>query len=171
VLILLAFGAFLRVADAGPMDDPLVSLFGTTCFAQYTNLDGLRSNLQRDKFQELNGTAAKPFLGPGTGRVWISSFQGSQYAIAVRDDGVCAVFAQQALVERVRKRFVETFSTTSLPFESKEVPMRSPNSMTHTIAYGWAQPTASTQLLFTLTTVDDPSAGIQAMLSMARIKR
>ena len=171
MLALLALGAFVHVAAADALDDPFISLFGTTCFSQYTNLGGLSSNLQRDNFSELTGMAAKPFLGNGIGRVWTSSFQSYLYAIAVRDDGVCAVFAQRVLPERAKERFKATFSSGPSPMKSQEIQVLSPNSTTQTISYAWFSPGSDNQIQFTLTIVNDAAADIQAMVSMARVRR
>jgi hypothetical protein len=120
----------------------------------------------------LEGEAAKFFLGGTDGTAWSINGGNSKYVVALRNDGVCAVFAQRAPIDEVTRNFVASVSMAPPPLVSVERPAKGPSTeYVTTTAYGWSREQDKTELLFTLTTSSDELSPVKAMASVALVAK
>jgi hypothetical protein len=167
VLDLLVLGTFLRVADVPIQSDPFLAVFTATCMQHYYDKNKLRTLLSAEPDSTLSSQEAAYFLRGGAGSAWRIGYQDRRYVVSLRDDGICAVFAQQAAVESVRDGFTKLVSSAGPPFEARQVNIGPNTGSLRTLSFAWARPSDATQLQFTLTTSDEPTAQVKAMASMA----
>jgi hypothetical protein len=115
---------------------------------------------------------AEFFLGGNPGKAWFVNAPSTVYVVALRDDTVCAVFAQRANSDQVRARFSALVGEAPLPLVAtvQDATAVGPNN-THTLnmAYSWSRPEDKDELLFVLTTSDNSEATAQAMISMSLV--
>ncbi|GGD47406.1 NMCC_0638 family (lipo)protein [Pseudoxanthomonas indica] len=147
-------------------------LFASTCMAHFYATDDLRKQMQGDGSEPMGAEDARYFLGGKPGTAWRVSLPSSRFVVSLLDTGMCAVFAESADAAAEQRSFArlvniapEPLVATALDYSS-----RSPkNATTH--AYSWGRPQDKSELLFTLTTANDASGGIQAMASMALVAK
>jgi hypothetical protein len=117
---------------------------------------------------------AEFFLGKSPGKAWLVVAPSTAYVVALRDDTLCAVFAQRADADSTRAGFSALVGTAPAPLVAVEVESGSlgPNNEHEgTIAYSWSRPEDTVELLFVLTTTDSKDATAQAMASMSLVAR
>src|SRR5690606_13592786 len=102
-LVSLAIGSLLvllsspgaALPNAKPMSE-FFSLFAATCLINAYTPDRLRETLSTPLTPELPKESAAPFLGGKSGTVWRFIYGKGEYAVALIDSNVCAVFARRA---------------------------------------------------------------------------
>ncbi|TBR36591.1 MULTISPECIES: NMCC_0638 family (lipo)protein [Dyella] len=165
-------------ARAAPADGHtfFIQLFASTCMKHYTHLEGLKDAMAAEHAAELPAEKSGFFLGGQPGKAWVrSDSDGVGYVVSLRDDGICAVFAQKADTVMVEQQFNAIASTSPKPLVAEK--LMDQNKMVetgpiHTISYGWsAGKSDNTQLTFTLTTAVSPDAPVQAMASLVRTQK
>jgi hypothetical protein len=168
VLVSTLLTGFLQVAAPEATPDAFMAVFTTTCMKYYDSSDKLRAAMKASGTAALTGDAAAFFLSRRPGTAWGVSAQERRYIVALRDDGICTVFAQQADVDAVRQGFTRLVSKASPPLEARSLPGGpSGGGVVQTTTYAWSRPADETQLVFTLTTSTSPAAPVQAMASVA----
>ncbi|WP_266169228.1 NMCC_0638 family (lipo)protein [Dyella subtropica] len=173
--------ALLLASTAGQAQDAtdasafFVKLYATTCMKHYAKPEALKAEFEAAKTPALADATAKNFLGGMPGTAWARSGPGDgKFVVSLRDDGVCAVFAQQADAINVEQQFTALVSSSPAPLKaSPEQDERgmAPTGPIHTLSYAWARPGDTSKLLFTLTTAVSPDAPVQAMATLARVAK
>lgn len=159
---------------SAPSSDPFTSLFAQTCMQHHAAPEALRAMLGEWGAAELPAEAAAPFLGGGAGTAWALVRADVRYAVALQSTGICAVFAQRADVAAVRRHFAAIVAASPAPLVAHELPSpaSAPNAgALRTISYAWTREGDASELAFTLTTSDEPVPRIQAMASLATVKK
>ncbi|MEO8308697.1 MAG: hypothetical protein ABI616_11735 [Pseudomonadota bacterium] len=151
--------------DAGP--DSFVALYSTTCMKYYNSAEKLRATMKEGGMTELTGAGSAFFLARQTGIAWRVPIEGESYVVALRQDGICTVFAEHAAIETVRKDFTKLVSKATPPVQAVSLPGGPSGTAVQTITYAWTRPADDEQLVFTLTTTTDPKAPTQAMATVA----
>jgi len=153
--------------------DSFTTLFAFTCMKHFYAHDQLRADMAASNAAVLPQDRAAFFLNGTHGTAWAVLENEQRYVVVLRDDDICAVYAQHAPVEVVQKNFVALVSSSPAPLVAEQLnsAISGPNSdVLHTIAYAWSRPKDDTQLTFTLTTSTD-GVPVQAMASMAYSKK
>lgn len=168
---LLAIAALLpALAAASPASDGINDLFAGTCMKHFYSQDNLRKAMS--DALEAPVEKAEFFLGGNPGKAWFVVAPSTAYVVALRDDTVCAVFAQHANPDQVRAGFLALVATAPEPLvaEAQNATGLGPNDAhTRTTAYSWSRPEDKDELLFVLTTSDRNDATAQAMVSMSLV--
>lgn len=169
-LLLAAMPGFAQDGDAAAF---FVKLYAEKCMKHYAKPEALKAEFEAAKTPELPADAAGFFLGGSPGKAWPQRGPGEgRFVVSLRDDGVCAVFAQYADDVSVEQRFKDLASTSPAPLtatrEKDEHGMAATGPI-HTLSYVWSRPGDSTRLEFTLTTAVSPDAPVQAMATLARV--
>lgn len=154
--------------------DDFNMLFANTCMKYFYAQDGLKKAMAEQRAGVLDGEQAEFFLGGQPGTAWIITISGDKYVVSLRDDSLCAVFAQRADSEAVQRGFGALVDSAPEPLTAKRLddPALGPNTASaRTIAFSWGREQDDSELVFTLTTSDDVSATAQAMASMALSKK
>ena len=116
----------------------------------------------------LQGEPSSFFLGGKPGTAWSVQADTGKYVVSLRDDNVCAVFAQRANVSEIQDNFTSLVTVAPDPLVAIEREPAGPNSDTlKTVSYAWTRPKDKSELLFTLTTSTEASPTVQAMASLA----
>jgi hypothetical protein len=146
--------------------DTFTRLFAHTCMKHFYSQDKLRQDMASNPV--LQGKPSSFFLGGKPGTAWSVQADTGKYVVSLRDDNVCAVFAQRANISEVQDNFVSLVAVARDPLISIEREPAGPNSDTlKTVSYAWTRPKDKTELLFTLTTSAETSPTVQAMASLA----
>jgi hypothetical protein len=171
--LLLTIGLFLVALPAWPLgsndSDSFTTLFAYTCMKNFYAHDQLRAEMAKSNSTALPQDRAAFFLNGAPGTAWAVLEGGQRYVVVLRDDAICAVYAQHAPVEVVQKNFIALVSSSPAPLVAEKLDSATagPNSdVLHTITYAWSRPKDDTELTFTLTTSMD-GVPVQAMASMA----
>ena len=156
------------VASEASQPEAFTALFASTCMKHFYSQDELRAEMSAERADVLRGEPSSFFLGGKSGTAWSVLIAGGKYVVALRDDSVCAVFAQRAPVAEVQTNFVSLVATAPEPLVASPRDATGPNSgALKTIAYSWYRPEDKTELLFTLTTSSEAAPVVQAMASLA----
>jgi hypothetical protein len=135
--------------------DTFTMLFASTCMEHFYSQDQLRAQMVSLNARVLSGDRATFFLGGEHGTAWAVLRAGQRYVIALRDDGICAAYAQHANVDEVQEGFIGLVSSSPAPLVAERLGGASSGpdrGALHPIAYAWSRPNDKTQLTFTLTT-------------------
>lgn len=169
-LLLTAAPAFAQDGDAAAF---FIKLYAEKCMKHYAKPEALKAEFEAAKTPELPADTAKFFLGGEPGKAWPQRGPGQgRFVVSLRDDGVCAVFAQYADDVSVEQKFKDMVSTSPAPLTAtREKDDRSIEATgpIHTLSYAWARAGDPTKLQFTLTTAVSPDAPVQAMATLARV--
>lgn len=170
LLIAVLLAPWSLVYSAKEPPDPFVGLFAQSCVRHFTDQDKLRELLTSQDIRTLPAGDAASFLGGQKGTAWAVEWAGRPYILALRDDRVCAVFAQRASARKVQEGFASMVSTPPKPMVAAKLDdaFAGPNNDNLTsVAYAWSRPEDKVQIQFTLTTSNAEAAGVQAMATMA----
>jgi hypothetical protein len=149
--------------------DAFTALFASTCMKHFYSHDQLRAEMAALNAPVLAGDQAAFFLGGVHGTAWTVLQAGQRYVVALRDDGICAAYAQHADVPEVQADFTGLVSSSPAPLVAERLDgaLSGPDrGALHTIAYAWSRPNDKTQLTFTLTTSTE-GVPVQAMASVS----
>lgn len=98
------FLALLTIpAGASGQLDAFTELFARTCMQHFYSQDKLRQEMAQHP--ALAGEQAAFFLGGTDGAAWQVERSGAKFVVSVREDGLCAVFAQRAQASEVQRNF------------------------------------------------------------------
>ena len=159
---------------ASPPPDSIGDLFAGTCMKHFYSQDALRKAMSDTGAPEASPEKAEFFLGGNPGKAWFVIGPSTAYVVALRDDTVCAVFAERADADQAHAGFADLVSTAPEPLVAavQDADALGPNdSHTRTAAYSWSRPEDKDELLFVLTTSDSPEATAQAMASVSLVGR
>ena len=174
VVALLLVSANTRAQDA-EASAFFMKLYTTTCMKHYAKPEALSAEFTAAKTPTLPDDTARAFLGGMPGKAWPQRGPGEgKFVVSLRDDGVCAVFAQYADTINVEQQFTALVATSPAPLTSsreQDDHGMAPTGPIHTLSYAWARPGDSTKLVFTLTTAVSPDAPVQAMATLARVTK
>lgn len=165
----LAAALLPALAAASPPPVSISNLFADTCMKHFYSQDKLRQ-LMGVGAPEAPREKAAFFLGGAPGKAWFAVSPSGAYVVALRDDTICAVFAQRADADHVRSGFSDLVSTAPEPLVAAVLDSTGlgPNDAhSRTMAYSWSRPEDKDELLFVLTTSDSSNATAQAMVSMS----
>lgn len=151
--------------------DDFNMLFASTCMKHFHTPDALREAMAASDTEELIGEQARFFLGGASGRAWILSGPRGMFVVSLRDDAICAVFAQKADPAVVRAGFEALVQAAPAPLASRRVEDPEMQDHAETVTYAWSRPEDEVDLVFMLTTSTDPDVSAQAMASMAVAKK
>ena len=169
----LAIAALLPIlATASPPPDSINDLFAGTCMKYFYSQDNLRKAMDEIGAPEAPPEKAEFFLGGNPGKAWFVVAPSTAYVVALRDDTICAVFAQHADPNQVHAGFSALVSTAPEPLVAvaQDATGLGPNDAhTRTMAYTWSRPEDEDELLFVLTTTDSSDATAQAVVSLSLV--
>ncbi|MCD9029050.1 hypothetical protein LDO26_12650 [Luteimonas sp. BDR2-5] len=134
--------------------------------------DNLRKAMSDMGAPEAPPDKAEFFLGGNPGKAWFVIAPSTTYVVALRDDTVCAVFAQRANPDHAHAGFSALVGTAPEPLLAavQDATGLGPNDKhTRTMAYAWSRPEDKDELLFILTTSKSSEATAQAMASMSLV--
>ena len=160
------------LAAASPPPDGIGALFTGTCKKHFYSQDELRGFMAEIGAPEAPPEKAEFFLGGKPGKAWFVFAPSTTYVVALRDDTVCAVFAQRADPARVQAEFSALVSAAPEPLvaAAQDAAELGPNDAhARTMAFSWSRPEDKDELLFVLTTSDSSDATAQAMISMSLV--
>ena len=160
------------LAVASPPPDSINDLFAGTCMKHFHSQDNLRKAMGDIGAPEAPPEKAEFFLGGNPGKAWFVIAPSTAYVVALRDDTVCAVFAQRANPDQVHAGFSALVGTAPEPLvaAAQDATDLGPNEPhIRTTAYSWSRPEDKDELLFVLTTSDSSDATAQAMASMSLV--
>ncbi|TDK21739.1 hypothetical protein E2F46_14455 [Luteimonas aestuarii] len=160
---------------SGPVDgslDAFSTLFASTCMQHYDSQDALTAAITAYGGQDVPAGNASFFLGGKGGAAWIILAEEGRFVVSLREDGTCAVFAQRAIAEAARAGFQSLVSTAHPPLlaEPRTMPT-AVDEQSRTLACAWFRPEDDSELLFVLTTSDDPDANVQAVATVSIASR
>ncbi|WP_425480565.1 NMCC_0638 family (lipo)protein [Luteimonas terricola] len=160
------------LATASTPSDSINDLFAGTCMKHFYSQDNLRKAMGDIGAPEAPPEKAEFFLDGNSGTAWFVVAPSTTYVVALRDDTVCAVFAQRADPNQVHAGFSALVGTAPEPLmaAAQEATGLGPNApYTRTMAYTWSRSEDKDELLFVLTTSDSSDATAQAMVSMSLV--
>ncbi|MDH5829085.1 hypothetical protein QFW80_00910 [Luteimonas sp. M1R5S18] len=134
--------------------------------------DNLRKAMGDIGASEAPPEKAEFFLGGNPGKAWFVIAPPTAYVVALRDDTVCAVFAQRADPDQAHAGFSALVGTAPEPLVAAvqdPAGLRPNDAHTRTMAYSWSRSEDKDELLFVLTTSDKSDATAQAMASMSLV--
>ena len=170
---LLAVAAlFPAFAVASMPPDSINDLFAGTCMKHFYSQDSLRKAMSDIGAPEAPVEKAEFFLAGKPGKAWFVVAPSTAYVVALRDDSVCAVFAQRANADQAHSGFSNMVGTAPEPLvaTAQGATALGPQApQTRTTAYSWSRSEDKDQLLFVLTTSDSADATAQAMVSMSLV--
>lgn len=176
--IFLIMAGFLMVCPVKAAEsiktDAFMAVFTEACMQNFYATPTVRNEFMDSKATRLTEAEAAFFLANKPGTVWGISLGDIKYAVAFREDNICATFAQKAAVDIVEKDFTAVTTNPPAPLKFKKVddPELGPNKPPiKTIAYSWAQPGKNNQLLYVLTISKDEEAMVQAMATMSVVAK
>lgn len=150
------------------------NIYSGTCLKFAGKPAELRTELDTNKQPQLPADKAKAFLVGHPGTAWLIANPGGSFVVSLRDDNVCAVYAQRANATEVEKRFIALVTQTGTPdlliTKSLDQQAKTTNGPTHTLAYTWSAAKAAQKMLFTLTTTTSNNSAMQAMASLAMVR-
>lgn len=173
-LLMVLLVAALAAPTAGLAAEPFSTLFAQTCMKQFYTPDKLRADMTARHAPVVDAKPAAFFLGGRSGTAWGVKVGEGRYVVALRDDGVCAVFAWRASVADVQRDFAALVSTAPKPLTATRMPdsAAGPNTgLLKSVAYAWSRPGDTSQLVFALTTSSEAHPEVQAMASMGLVKK
>ena len=174
LLLLALLAASSATAQEAPAPDAFNALFASTCMQHFHSPDKLRASMQREGIEPLTGDQAEFFLGGKPGSAWLLLTSGTRYVVSLRDDSVCAVFAQQADQASTQAGFVALVQNAPDPIEARvadATDLGPEGDDTRTIAYTWSRAADPSELLFVLTTSTSSEATAQAMATVSLVKK
>lgn len=157
--------------EPAPAADDFNMLFATTCMKHFHTPDTLREAMVKNGVEELIGEQSRFFLDGAPGKAWILDGSSGKYVVSLREDAICAVFAQQAKPDVVRAGFEALVKAAPAPLVSRRVEDPAMHDHADTVTYAWSRPEDDVDLVFMLTTSTDPDVSAQAMASMALAKK
>ncbi len=163
---------FPALVVASPPPDSINDLFAGTCMKHFYSQDNLRKEMSDIGASEAPPEKADFFLGGNPGKAWFIVAPSTAYVVALRDDTVCAVFAQRANLDQTHAGFSALVGTAPAPLVAKAQDATSlgpSDTHTRTLAYSWSRPEDKDELLFVLTTSDSNEASAQAMVSISLV--
>src|SRR5690606_30131835 len=103
------------LAAASPPLDSISDLFAGACMKHFYSQDNLRKLMSDMDAPVAPPEKAEFFLGGNPGKAWFVIAPSTTYVVALRDDTVCAVFAQRADPDQVRAGFSALVGTAPEP--------------------------------------------------------
>ncbi len=161
-----------NAASPPPPADSLNDLFAVTCMKHFYSREQLKASMNAPGIRVAPQEQSEFFLRRAPGTAWFVPSPSTTYVVALRDDGVCIVYAQTAEASKVKAGFVDLVGRAPAPMESREQAGLGPNDdRASTVAYTWSRPQDESELLFVLTTSESPDVTAQAMASMSLVGR
>ncbi|MGH8141392.1 MAG: NMCC_0638 family (lipo)protein, partial [Steroidobacteraceae bacterium] len=115
------------------------------------------------------------FLQGVPGQTWAVTKSGGNFVVALRDDGICAVFARrakQADVELFFNALVRSTAATGLPTQRRpDKVLQTPNGPIRYTSYVQGKPESTLRISLALSTSRSTTAGIQAMATLSLIRK
>lgn len=164
-VILLCFSLSVH-AQHSPFTDSVMGL----CLASYTDKSKVENFLAHHAQPITKPDELAVFLPKRDGRAWFFAKDGQFFAIALRTDASCYIYAQKIDKQALRKEIDQVLSQPNGAIHArKEVEFakkqQAAMSASHIQAYSWQLPNQRERLLFTVITADNPQASVQALAS------
>jgi hypothetical protein len=148
-----------------------VNLFRDTCMQHLAKPQALRADLDAKGLNAVPPADTGPFLGGHAGQTWVIP---DNSVVALRDDGVCAVFARQAVDRDVQLFFnalVQATESPALPtFRNPDKHLQTPTGPVTYISYVQGKPESRLRISLALSTTSSVTAGVQAMATLSLIQ-
>jgi len=165
-----------KAVPADDSADGFLNLYVELCVRHFSDLDGFRARLLRDKVPRLPAEDAKMFLSGMEGDAWPVPYKGKMgnYVLALpAGKNLCLLHAHRANAAAVEKGFLDIVADAPEPMVAQRGPSRdelSPDKIkTRTVSSTWAPPGARRKMEFMLTTTASSKAELQAMGSVAMV--
>ncbi len=160
--LILAFATPNALGAAVPdalLPDDFNSVFALTCMKHFHSQSKLPETLIGLGLEKLPTDQAEAFLEGQHGGAWIFVTPTTRYVVSLREDKVCAVFAQRANPVTIQSGFSALVGTAPAPLVAREEHDLGPNDEhTKTMGYSWSRPEDEAAMLFVLTTSDSDDA-------------
>lgn len=160
------------VLAAPPEGDPVahadsaVGFFGRTCLQHFRDHPGLEAKVgPRGEWRlpPMLGGLEKVFLGGAPGKAWLLRKDGGTFALAIREDGTCSVFARRADEIRVLEALTAFFKPGGF-FTAKEVDSDHEKVLTRRF---YEVKAGDEVLKMVVSTTREPQTSFQAAFSLA----
>lgn len=152
-----------------------VNLFHDACMVYMGQDQALDAILERNGFRILPMGPATAYLQGGTGLAWAAPKSLGDLVVAVRDDGICAVFARRASEAQVREAFdglVRAAASPVLPvMREPDRVLDSPTGPMNFASYLQGRPSGTAAIQFTLATTTSAAAPDQAIATLSLVDR
>lgn len=165
-------------AHAAPIDPAkaFAAIYMQTCVQYANNPEALAEMLDDSGAQRFPDDRLKPFLPDGKGIVWDVGTAAGPFAIAIRTNRNCSVYAKTMDPDAVAK---ELGTITNALAKNGYLVQKGFDEVSNTplatgvrvISYTAGRTAEARRLQLTLTTTKTPQSGIQAMLSVAVVAK
>jgi len=174
---LISIGGMGRAAAAAGFDPraiAFVNLYRDTCMDHLNKPAALRSDLDGQGWQSVPSQDASFFLQGAPGRTWAVTKSAENFVVALRDDGICAVFAHSAKqgdVELFFNALVKSTAATGLPTERHpDKVLQTSNGPVRYTSYVQGKPESKVRISLALSTTSSTTANVQAMATLSLIR-
>ncbi len=161
----------VSAAELDPRALFMGKLFVRTCMQHIEQPTSLVDELLAGGASELPQSKVSYFLGQEKGRVWLIPNPIGNFAVGLREDNLCMVFARRIETEDAEDAFSMLVKRPPTPLEAVQLSderNRSAEGKMRTQVWSWRAEGAPQGLIFTLTTASE-NAKMQAMVSLARM--
>lgn len=161
----LCFAASVQAAHS-PFTDSLMGL----CLASYSDKAKVETFLKNNAKPITHPDELEVFLPKRDGRAWFFANNGEFYALALRTDASCYLYAQKINKQQLRQEIASVLSKPAAGIHAREEVDYAKREQaklgaSKIQAYSWQLPGLTERLLFTVITADDPKASVQALAS------
>lgn len=163
---------------AAPIDPAkaFAAIYMQTCVQFADNAEGLAEMLDDRQTPRFPDDRIKAFLPDGKGIVWDVGTVAGPFAVALRTNRNCSVYAKQMNPDAAVREFATVTDLLTKNGFIVQKGMDETGSVptavgVRTITYTAGRSAESRRLLLTLTTTKAPQAGIQAMFSVAVVAK
>ena len=170
-------GSIARATAAAGFDTraiAFVNLYRDTCMNHLNKPAALRSDLEGQGWRPVSSQYASFFLQGKPGRTWAMAKSGGNFVVALRDDGICAVFARSAKqndVELFFNALVRSTEAAGLPTERRpDKVLQTPNGPVRYTSYVQGKPESTVRISLVLSTTSSTTASIQAMATLSLVR-
>jgi hypothetical protein len=157
--------------------DFFVNLYSNLCMKYINNLEDLRTQIAKSKFQKLPPEHAAQFLRGLDGDAWRVPYQGQMGNFVIvlpAGKNICELYARKANQTDVERQFSKLAAIAPPPLISEKNPVENPetaaNGKTHIISYTWSAPHTNKKILYMLTTSSIENAQLEALGSVSMVQ-
>ncbi|PPC78261.1 hypothetical protein C4K68_06405 [Pokkaliibacter plantistimulans] len=172
VLATLLFSPGSQAAGIDPAAEFFATLYLNTCMRYVGDAQTLRNQLLQQKLPALSKDEAAFFLENQKGEAWSVPSSVGNFVLAIRRDGICAVFAERANTATTEALFSSLMVKTPNGLQALKVrdTARQGNLGTvRTMEYRWFAAGNNKALQFILTTLPAGDAKVQAMATSSTV--
>ena len=166
VVLLFCLSQTVHAQSHSPFTDSLMGL----CLASYSDKNKVEKFLANNARQITRADELEVFLPKRDGRAWFFANNKAFFALALRTDASCYLYAQKINKQQLRTEIADVLSKPAAGIHAREEVEYAKREQaklgaSKIQAYSWQLPGQAERLLFTVITADDPSASVQALAS------